>query len=215
MLTESGKALPVPFTLGLIAGIVDTLGASGGTPSLLDWMIKEIFPRYHDHLPPIDERATYNPLYSYYRSHYGTLAPVDYAYLALLRRGLDVLHGIQAGSGIARRIGHHWWLGEPPIHQYRPLTDTLQYLLTPIILDNIHDARIAYISRIRPLEPGKPTIRLPSEEPLYLLNRRAVRGMSTDPSLVSAPSHWRDRTTGVRYAAAPRPRVMGHGNRSH
>lgn len=168
MLTESGKALPVPFTLGLIAGIVDTLGASGGTPSLLDWMIKEIFPRYHDHLPPIDERATYNPLYSYYRSHYGTLAPVDYAYLALLRRGLDVLHGIQAGSGIARRIGHHWWLGEPPIHQYRPLTDTLQYLLTPTILDNIHDARIAYISRIRPLEPGKPTIRLPSEEPFML-----------------------------------------------
>jgi hypothetical protein len=169
MVAESNKALPISFTLGLMAGIVATLGASGGTPSLLDWMIRKRFPRFYEHLPAMTERATYNPLYPYYRSTYGTLAPVDHAYLALLRQSLEEMYGERGGKGIALRIGQHWWRGEPPIHQFRPIKDTLQYMLTPNMLDVIHNARITYISRIRPMEPGKPTHPLPPSEPFMLI----------------------------------------------
>jgi len=168
MFAESGNILPVSCTLGLMAGIVDALGASGGTPALLDWMIRERFPRFRDQLPPINDRATYNPLYPYYRSHYGSLAPVDHLYLALLRQGLEAQYGARGGNGIALRIEHHWWRGEPPIQQFRPLKDTLQYLLTPSILDITHNARLTYISRIRPMEPGKPPPPLPPSEVFML-----------------------------------------------
>jgi len=116
----------------------------------------------------MNERATYNPLYPYYRSHYGSLTPVDHAYLALLRHGLEAQYGAHGGNGIALHIGRHWWRGEPPIQQFRPTKDTLQYILTPTMLDVIHNARMTYVGRIRPMESGKPTHPLPPSEPFML-----------------------------------------------
>jgi hypothetical protein len=161
-------ALSLPFAKGLMAGIVDVLGASGGTPALLQWMIREMFPRYQEALPNRDDLASFNPLYPYYRHLFGPLVPVPYRYLTYLRQGLDVLNTPRASEGMALRIGQHWWQGEPPFQQHRSTKDTLQYLLTPSMLDVLHAARLEYVSKIRPITPDQPSTPLEPDEPLFL-----------------------------------------------
>jgi hypothetical protein len=151
-----------------MAGIVHVLGASGGTPALLDWMIRAMYPQYQAALPRPEQRASVNPLYPYYREYFGPLVPVPYVYLSALRRGLDAQFTPRGGSGIALAIGRHWWEGEPPIQQYRPTKATLQYLLAPSMLDALHEARIAYISQIRPHIPGQHHTPPEASEPLLL-----------------------------------------------
>ena len=82
--------------------------------------------------------------------------------------GLDVIHTPRAGQGMALRIGQHWWQGEPPIQQHRSNKDTLQYLLTPSMLDVIHEARLEYVGKIRPITPGRPHTPLEPDEPFFL-----------------------------------------------
>jgi hypothetical protein len=160
--------LPIPFAKGLMAGIVDVLGASGGTPALLQWMIHEMFPQYQETLPHRNELAIFNPLYPFYRQSFGSPVPVPYRYLTYMRQGLDVLYTPRAGAGMASRIGQHWWQGEPPIQQHRSTKDTLQYLLTSSMLDVIHEARLEYVGKIRPITPGHPHIPVEPDGPLFL-----------------------------------------------
>lgn len=161
-------ALPIPFVKGLMAGVVTMLGASGGTPALLQWMIGETFPQHQETLPHPNQLATFNPLYPYYRQSFGQPVPVPYHYLTYLRQGLDVLYTPRVGATMALRVGQHWWQGEPPIQQHRSNKDTLQYLLTPSILDVLHDARLEYIDKIRPITPGQAHTPLEPDEPLFL-----------------------------------------------
>lgn len=104
-----------------MAGIVNVLGASGGTPALLQWMIREMFLQYQETLPQRTELAGFNPLYPYYRELFGLPVPVPYRYLTHLRRGLDVFSTPRTGEQMALRIGQHWWFALPPM-----LTDRIK-----------------------------------------------------------------------------------------
>ena len=162
------NALPVSVAKGLIAGFVEVLGSSG-THALLNWMVRERYPAFTDALPEPHQLAQFNPLFPYYRDLFGAPLAVPYLYLALLRQGLDVFYP-QNVPQLAHAIGIHWWMGEPPIQQNRSQKDTLNYLMTNTLLDQLYTARQDFISQIRPSLSGKLSVS-PSPDERWLLTR--------------------------------------------